>query len=802
MKQNVLELLKNGRLYFDGGTGTALQDMGLSVGTPPEEWSLLYPERVRALHEEYLASGANIIKTNTFGVNSAKYENYDEYINASVKIAKAAVGKREDAFVAFDIGPLGKMLAPLGTLDFEDAVEIFAKSVRTADALGVDLILIETMTDSYETKAAVLAARENSNLPVFVTNVYDESSKLMTGASPEAMVAMLEGLGVSALGANCSLGPDKLMPTVKRLLAAASIPVIANPNAGLPTVKDGRDVFDISAEDFAGLMSEMAALGVSVLGGCCGTTPEYIRLLVRDTKNLPYEMPSLKNTTLVSSYTHALELGKMPVLIGERINPTGKPKLKEALRSGDVSYILGEAVGESERGAHALDLNVGLPGIDEAEMMKRLVYEVQSVTDLPLQIDSGNTEALEGAMRIYNGKPFVNSVNGKAESLSAVLPLVKKYGGVLIALTMDEEGIPETVEGRVAIAEKILSAAGEYGISRKDIVFDPLCMAVSSDKNAGEVTLGAIRALAARGLRTSLGVSNISFGLPNRELINSAFFALALDAGLDAAIMNPYSEQMMSAYLAFCECSGDKKTFAEYTRLAIEKAAAEVRETLKNGTRATEKAVGVENLGRRSLAWAVINGLRREASMLAEDALGTRDALSLINEEIIPALTKVGEDFEAGRAYLPSLLMSAEAAVGAFDVLKAKMPKDKSSAKGKIVLATVKGDIHDIGKNIVKVLLESHGYEIIDLGRDVAPEIVLEAARKNSAGVVGLSALMTTTLPAMEETIRLLRSSLEGVKIMVGGAVLTEEYAQKIGADFYAKDAMAAVRCAECAFGR
>lgn len=798
MKKNILDLLNKSRLYFDGGTGTVLEEMGLPFGVAPEEWTLSHPKKILDLHRSYLEAGANIIKTNTFGVNSLKYENYDEYIKRAIELAKEATEGYKDAFVAFDVGPLGRMLSPLGTLDFSDAVEVFSKSVRVAAECGVDLILIETMTDSYETKAAVLAAKESCDLPIFVTNVYDENSKLMTGASPEAMVALLEGLGVAALGANCSLGPDKLMPTVKRLLTTSSIPVICNPNAGLPTYDGDKNIFDITPDRFTELMCEMAEMGVSVLGGCCGTTPDYIASVVGRTKEIPFVKPTLKGGTVVSSYTNALSLGDKPILIGERINPTGKPKLKRALSDGDISYILSEALGEAECGADALDVNVGLPGIDEKEMLRKVVYEVQSVTDLPLQLDSGNPEALEAAMRIYNGKPLVNSVNGKEESLSRVLPLVKKYGGVLIALTMDEEGIPETVEGRVEIAEKILSRAESYGISPRDIIFDPLCMAVSASKDAARVTLGAIAELHRRGYRTSLGVSNVSFGLPMRDNINAAFFTLALEAGLDAAIMNPYSAAMMTAYHSHLALSGEDEGFDKYIAFC-EKTAHFPRE---NTPTCDKNAEGSEifNAEGGALSKAIVKGLKSESNALARELLRTKNPLDLINGEIIPALSSVGESFEKGKTYLPKLLMSAEAAVSAFNAIKEVTPRAESAKGHKILIATVKGDIHDIGKNIVKLLLDSHGYEVIDLGRDVPPEIILSEAQKTGAGLVGLSALMTTTLSSMEETIRLLKKSLPDVKIMVGGAVLTEEYAMKIGADFYAGDAMAAVRCAGIAF--
>lgn len=787
-KLSVTEALKKKRLYFDGGTGTVLQSYGLPAGTPPESMLISEPDAVRRLHREYYLAGADIIKTNTFGVNSLKYENYAEYIKRALEVASSARDEFPDRYIALDIGPLGRMLKPLGELDFEDAVVAFANTVRAAEGLGADLILIETMTDIYEMKAAVLAAKENSNLPIFATVVFDESGKLLTGASPEAVVSVLEGFGVSALGVNCSLGPDKLMPVVERMLKVASVPVIVNPNAGLPVMRDGRAGFDIDSSEFSRLMAEMAAFGCSILGGCCGTTPEYIRETVEKTNSLPYSYPEKKNICTFSSYTTALTVGDTPLLIGERINPTGKPRLKEALRSGDMSYILNEAISEEESGAHALDVNVGLPDIDEAYMMRRAVTEIQAVCSLPLQIDSNDPRVLEAAMRIYNGKPLVNSVNGKEESMRAVFPLVKKYGGAVIALTMDERGIPADSETRVEIAKKILAVAGEYGLSRSDVIFDPLAMTVSSDKSAAHVTLKTVRELKNMGCLTSLGVSNVSFGLPSRDSINATFFTLAMNEGLDLAIINPHSRKMMDAYYSFVAVTGKDESFSRY----IEYASAQT--DLVPTVSAVKKA---ESGGEITLGKAIIKGLSRDAATLARQMLSEREPLEVINDEIIPALTEVGDRFESGRAYLPELLMSAEAANAAFDEVKKKMSRAEGESQSKIVLATVKGDIHDIGKNIVKTLLESYGYEIIDLGRDVSPEKIYETARDSGVRLVGLSALMTTTVHAMRETVALIKEKLPGCEVMVGGAVLNAEYAESMGAHHYAKDAMGAVKIAQ-----
>ena len=785
MKKNFLESLSSGRLIFDGGYGTALS-RHLDAGEAPEELNERAPEVVGELHREYLRAGANIVKTNTFGINPAKYADFDARIRRAVEIAASAAGEY-GGFVALDVGPSGKMLEPLGDLSFEDAVDLFAGVVRAARGLPVDLILIETMNDSYETKAAVLAAKENSDLPVVVTNVYDERGKLMTGAEPEAMAAMLEGLGVSALGANCSQGPEGLITVAERLLDSTSLPIVMNPNAGLPVVRDGVTEFDTDPQKFAALMQRMAELGVSLLGGCCGTTPEHIRLTREAVAKVDAPISVRERPCAVSSYTHALKFGEKPLLIGERINPTGKKKLKEALRAADLSYVLREAVAEEEAGAHMLDVNVGLPEIDEAAMMERVVREIQAVSDLPLQIDTGNTEAMERAMRIYNGKPLVNSVNGKEESMRAVFPLVKKYGGVCIALTMDEGGIPDTAEGRVAIAERIARVAAEYGLGRQDLVFDPLAMAVSSDPNAARATLDAVAELTERGYYTSLGVSNVSFGMPCREKMNATFFAMALSAGLSAAIMNPHSEDMMAAYRAYLALTGKDAGFADYIAFADGR-----------GAQAQKEAPKAE----LTPAAAIVSGLRDDAVRLTRAALESREPMEIINSEIIPALSAVGADFESGRVYLPGLLMSAEAARAALDEAKEKMPAKESTGDAPIVIATVKGDIHDIGKNIVRAVLESHGFSVIDLGRDVSAERILEAAEKNGAALVGLSALMTTTVPAMAEAVKLLAERLPGCPVMVGGAVLNEEYAEMIGAHYYAKDAMGAVRIAKQVLGK
>ncbi len=784
--------IEEGLLFFDGGTGTMLQEAGLQSGELPETWNLTHPEVIRRLHRAYLESGCNILKTNTFGANRLKFgDRLEEVVLAGIRLAKQEI-KTEDQYVALDMGPLGKMLKPLGDLDFEEAVSLFAEVVRLGVRGGVDVILIETMNDAYETKAAVLAAKENSDLPVFVTNVYDERGKLMTGADPLAMIALLEGLRVDALGMNCSLGPAQMKELMPVFQKYATLPVIVNPNAGLPHSENGRTVYDVGPEEFAREMEEIVRLGARVIGGCCGTTPEYMKKMIEGTRHIAPIPLSRKKETLVSSYTHGVEIGGAPVIIGERLNPTGKKRLKEALKQEDMTYILKEGLAQTEQGAHVLDVNVGLPGIDEAETMRRVVQELQAVTDVPLQLDSSSPKVLERAMRLYNGKPMVNSVNGKEESLEQVLPLAAKYGGVVVALTLDEAGIPQDAEGRIRIAQKIIERAASYGIDKKDIVVDPLAMTISSDTASALTALTCIRRLTEEvKVRTSLGVSNISFGLPKREMLTSAFFTMALANGLSAAIMNPASAEMMKAYHCAKALQNQDPNCQEYIEYAQT-----VTTEVKSGVPA-KKAEGQETTG---LASAIIRGFKEEAARYTKELLKTVDPMEVVNGEIIPALDVVGKGFEKKTVYLPQLLMSAEAATASFEVIKQKMGNSSQEKKGTVVIATVKGDIHDIGKNIVKVLLENYGYQVIDLGRDVDPQAVLEAVRKHRAKLAGLSALMTTTVPAMEETIRLLHQEAPYCQVVVGGAVLTADYARKIGADFYGKDAMETVRVAEKVF--
>lgn len=794
----LIELIKQRRIYFDGGTGTVLQSMGIKPGESPEKWNIEHPDRIENLHRAYFDAGSNIVLTNTFGINRDKFANYDELIRAGIQCAKKAAEGYEDRFVAFDMGPLGRMLEPLGNLPFEEAVSIFADNVKAAADCGADLIVIETMNDAYETKAAVIAAKENCDLPVFVTNAYDERGRLMTGATPAAMTAMLEGLGVDALGMNCSFGPDKMLDIIGEFREYASVPVIVKPNAGIPEVVNGETTFSIGPDEFAEYMAELARQGGMILGGCCGTTPEHIRKMVEKTASVEYVLPEKKNHTIVSSYTHAVVIGEDPVLIGERINPTGKSKLKEALRNGDMDYILGEAVSQEEAGAHILDVNVGLPEIDETEMMVHAVKEIQAVTALPLQIDTSDAEAMEAGMRIYNGKPLVNSVNGKKKVMDEIFPLVKKYGGTVIALTIGEEGIPDSAEGRIEIALDIVKKAGEYGIDKKDIIVDPLAMTISSNQESAGVALEVVRTLKSMGIKTSMGVSNISFGLPKRDIINSVFFANALEQGMSCAIMNPFSASMMDVYHAFRALKGFDKSCMKYIEYAEQRAELTAPASAASAGKG-EKGAGAGN--EEDLKYCIIKGFKDKAVKAAALMLDTEKPLDIINNSIVPALDDIGKDFEEKRAYLPQLLMSAEAASAAFDVIKTRLPEAGESSGKSVILATVKGDIHDIGKNIVKVLLQSYGFNVIDLGKDVSPEAVRDCALERECSLVGLSALMTTTVPSMEETIRIIRETGKDIKVMVGGAVLTEEYARMIGADRYSPDAMDAVRYAEMHYG-
>lgn len=804
---NIRERLGKELLFLDGGMGTLLQAEGLAPGELPETWNIEHPEKVEAIHRRYYEAGSDVVLANTFGANVCKFHDdrytVEEVIRAGIANAKRAgeqIGK--ETYVALDMGPTGKLLKPMGDLDFDDAYEAFEEAVRYGEKYGADLIHIETMSDTYEVKAAILAAKENSSLPVFVTMIFDERGKLLTGGDVPSVVAMLEGLRVDALGLNCGLGPKQMLPILNDLRRYTSLPIIVKPNAGLPKQKNGETYYDVEPDEFARIMQEVVKEGACVIGGCCGTTPEHIKKLVEECKDLPLREIEKKHDTIVSSYGQAVILDDMPRIIGERINPTGKKKFKEALKNEDMDYILKEAITQQDKGAHILDVNVGLPDIDEVAMMEKVVKELQSVTSLPLQIDTVDGKAMERAMRIYNGKPMINSVNGKQVSMDEVFPLVRKYGGVVVGLTIDEEGIPKDAEGRVRVAGKIINEAAKYGIDKKDIVIDVLTMTISSEKDGAKVTLEALKRVREEfGVRTVLGVSNISFGLPRRPIVNSYFYAMAMQNGLTAGIINPSSEDMMKAYrsynalMGFDEnCTNYISTYAGTTETVTVQAS---QATAAAGN--APKAAGVE----MTLKYAIERGLKEEAHHITRDLIGTREPLDIIQEELIPALNVVGEGFEKGTVFLPQLLMSADAAKIAFAVIKDVLASSgqEEEKKEKIILATVKGDIHDIGKNIVKVLLENYGFDVIDLGKDVPPEAIVEKAVEENVTLVGLSALMTTTVVSMEETIKLLREKKPDCKVMVGGAVLNQDYADMIGADFYGKDAMQSVHYAQKFFG-
>lgn len=766
--------------FFDGSMGTMLQGMGLAAGELPELLNITDSEKVLSVHRAYAAAGSEYITTNTFGANRLKIENPEEVIKAGVRLAKST-GKK----VALDIGPTGKLLKPMGELDFEEAIDIFAEMVN-AGKDGSDVVLIETMSDTYEIKAAVLAAKENCDLPVFVTMIYDEKGRLLTGADVQTAVAMLEGLGVDAIGFNCGLGPAETLPLIEEIRKYTSLPIIVQPNAGLPESVNGHTVYNVSPDDFASQMKKAAEIGVSYLGGCCGTTPEHIKKMIEACENISASIPEKKNFTVVSSYSQTVEMGRKPVIIGERINPTGKKLFKEALRRNDIDYIIKEGLKQTEAGAHILDVNVGLPEIDEVQMMETAVKGLQGVIPAPLQIDTSDTKALERALRIYNGKPMINSVNGKEENMKQVFPLAKKYGGVVVCLCLDESGIPQTAQGRIEIAQKIVDTAAKYGIDKKDLIVDALTMTISTDSSNGEETLKAVDYIRnTMGINTVLGVSNISFGLPKRDAVNTAFFTLALQRGLSAGIINPNSQSMMNAYYSFNALKGLDENCTEYIESV----------TVPEQT----AAVG----GETTLHTAIVKGIKEDAARCAAELLKTNDSLDVINQYIIPALDEVGDGFEHNRIFLPQLLMSADSAKAAFDVIKEKMilSGKKEENGDKIVIATVHGDIHDIGKNIVKVLLSNYGFDVIDLGKDVPEEEVLRAVQENDVKLVGLSALMTTTVPAMKKTIQLLHENTDA-KVVVGGAVLTQSYADMIHADWYGKDAMETVRIAQTFFGK
>lgn len=784
-------------LFFDGGMGTLLQERGLGPGELPETWNLSRPDTIREIHRAYIEAGSDIVLTNTFGANALKFHDdgcsLEEIVKKGVENVKSAVaeaGVGRSVYTALDIGPTGKLLKPMGDLAFETAYEAFREVMVWGEQAGADLIHIETMSDTCELKAAVLAAKENTSLPVFATAIFDERGKLLTGADVPSVVALLEGLRADAIGINCGMGPEQMIPVLEQFLKYSSLPIIVKPNAGLPKQRDGQTYYDVDPDQFAELMKKITQMGAAVIGGCCGTTPDHIRRMKELCEDIPVIPVREKEFTVVSSYGQSVFLGNGSKIIGERINPTGKKRFKQALKEHDLDYILREGITQQDHGAHILDVNVGLPDIDEPALMKEVVQELQSVTNLPLQIDTVDAEAMEAALRIYNGKAMVNSVSGKQESMDTVFPLIQKYGGVVIGLTLDENGIPNDADGRVKIAEKIIAEAEKYGIKKKDIVIDALAMTISSEPEGAKVTLETLKRLRDElHICTVLGVSNISFGLPSRPVVNSAFYTMAMMNGLSAGIINPSSEDMMKAWYAYHALMNLDANCENYIKKysAAVSAPSTVSESGKNG-------IGLQE--------AIVKGLREEANSVTASLAIEREPLEIINSELIPALNQVGDGFEKGTVFLPQLLMSAEAAKSAFAVLKSRMDQsgEVQEKKGTIVLATVKGDIHDIGKNIVKVLLENYSFDVIDLGKDVPPERIVETVLEKNVRLVGLSALMTTTVVSMEETIKQLREKAPGCRVMVGGAVLNQDYADMIGADFYGKDAMQSVHYAQEVF--
>ena len=778
-------------LFCDGAMGTMLQSLGLPAGKRADHWSIEQPDKVKSVHLKYLECGCNIITANTFSAPAGGEYSPEEIAEAGVRVAKAAVAESgKQAFVALDMTSTGELLEPFGSLTFDDAYEGFARTVRAGEAAGADLILIETMTDTAEIKAAVLASKENSSLPVVVTFTVDEDGRLMNGADIITAAALIESLGADGVGLNCGFGPEKMLEFVPELLGFTTLPVLVNSNAGMPNVIDGKTVYDVDAVQFAESAEKLVRLGCAAVGGCCGTTPAHISAVVERCAPIGIcKKPETNLKSFVSSRCKTVFFEDKTVIIGERINPTGKPKLRAALQEGNLEYLCGEATSQEAAGADILDVNVGISQIDEAKVLADAVKCVQQVTTLPLQIDTSDVHALENALRVYVGKPLINSVNGSEESMSTVLPLAAKYGAMVVGLTLDDRGIPETAEGRIEIAKRIIDRAAKYGIDKSDIIIDPLTMTISTADNGALPTLRALDVLKNEiGVHTVLGVSNISFGLPNREKINSTFFSLAMQNGLSAGIVNPLNAAMMDAYYSFNALFARDSGCLEYIA--------------NNAVVGHSEQTTVVNKSETSLPdnlrSAVVSGLAEKSAEITKLLLADKTPLEIIDGMLIPALDETGKLFEEKKLFLPQLLLSAKAATSAFDVIKSAIAQsgESENKKGKIILATVKGDVHDIGKNIVKVLLENYGYDVIDLGKDVSPEAIVERAKADEVKLVGLSALMTTTVPNMAATISLLRSE-HNCRIMVGGAVLTADYAKEISADYYCKDAMASVRCAE-----
>lgn len=781
-------LLEKKFVFLDGGMGTMLQAHGIQTEHVPELLNITNPDAIMKIHRMYAEAGSDIIYANTFGANRFKLEDtgysVEEVVRAGIKNARKVAGNK---LIALDMGSTGQLLEPSGTLSFEEAYEVYKEIVTAGN--DADVIVIETMTDLYEVKAALLAAKENSEKPVLVTITFEENMRTFTGVSPECMVAVLEGLGADAIGVNCSLGPEELFPVLDKICSLTSLPVIAKPNAGLPDPVT--NLFNVNPEEFAESAVKLAGAGVKIFGGCCGTTPEHIRQMIKILDSVDNIKRPIKRISLACSAVNCVTINQ-PRIIGERINPTGKKRFKEALINHDIDYILGQAVEQIHAGAEILDVNVGLPDINEKEMMVTAVKAIQGICDTPLQLDSTIPEVLEAGLRVYNGKPIVNSVNGEDESLDKILPIVKKYGASVVGLTLDKGGIPKTAEGRFAIAEKILRRAMDYGIPKEDVFIDCLTLTASAEQDGVMETLNALhRVKNELGLRTVLGVSNISFGLPNRELITRTFLTMALHSGLDLPIINPNIDSITGAVRAYRLLAGIDRNSADFISIYADSAAPK------------PASISKEN-NSPDLVYAVENGLKNDALRAVRELAEKTDPMEIINSYLIPALDSAGEKFEKGKIFLPQLILTAGAAQACFDIIKEKLALNNSGniSKGKIVLATVKGDIHDIGKNIVKVLLESYGFDVIDLGKDVDPQLIVDTAIKHQVKLVGLSALMTTTLGAMEETIKILNIEYPECKTVVGGAVLTASYAEQIHADFYAKDAKQTVDVASRIYGK
>lgn len=780
----LLDRIGRDLLLFDGAMGTQLQEAGLKAGDIPEELNIEQPELIRSIHERYLNAGADFITTNTFGCNKLKMEeskySFQDMLKAATANARQArenAGREEDAYIVLDIGPIGQLLEPMGTLTFDEAYDIILAQVETVKE-DVDAVLFETMSDLYEVKAGILAVKENTSLPVFVTMTFESNGRTLSGNDPVTFVNTVQGLGADVLGVNCSLGPAELGPIIEEILSAASIPVMIQPNAGLPCLEHGETHYHVTSQEYAQLMQGYLKDGVSIAGGCCGTTPEFIQKL-KEAAPLKASPRKIVKKTRVSSQTKTVTFGERVIVCGERLNPTGKKKLKLALKEERYDELVTEAIKQDEAGADVLDVNVGLPGIDEPATMKHVVRLLQEVITLPLQIDSSNADAIELACRYYNGKPLINSVNGKDEVMEAIFPIVKKYGGVVIGLTLDE-GIPLKAEERFAIAQKIIAKAAEYGIGKEDIIIDCLTLTASAQQKEVKETLRAIEMVKELRVHTVLGVSNVSFGLPNRPLLNRTFLTMAMQAGLDLPIINPLDRELMSTIDAF--------HVLFYKDIDSERYILSQSDAVQTKT---------ETKTEFTLHDIIIHGLKDEVEAKTKEELQNTEPLELINKVIIPALNVVGKDYETGKIFLPQLIQSAETTKKAFEAVKQCFSGSADQEKGPVLMATVEGDIHDIGKNIVKVVLESYGYRIIDLGKDVKVEKVVEAWHKYQPKAIGLSALMTTTVLSMERTIESLRKEQCTCPIWVGGAVLTEDIAKNIGADYYAEDAMASVALLE-----